>query len=421
MRDVSACPWAWLLALGLGFGSIEVASAQEWTRFRGPNGTGISETKGIPTRWTEKDYLWTANLPAGGHSSPVVWGDLVFLTGADEEKSQRMVFAVTATTGQVLWSKGYDLAIHKRHKLNSFASPTCAVDAEQVYASWTTPEEFTVKAFSHAGNEVWSRNLGPFVSQHSGGASPIVYDDLLIVTNDQDIEGGGSSAMLALNRQTGETVWSTERTSDIVTYSTPCVRVTPDGGEELICNSKAHGICGLNPRTGHVNWEVGGLFDKRSCSSSIMAAGDIFIGSCGSGGGGNYVVGVTPGSAKNPQSGKLVYKVSKQAPYVPTPLAYNDQLFLWFDGGIVTCVDPKTGDTLGQKRVGGTFYGSPICVEGRLYASNTAGDVYVLSATPELTELAVNPLGETSHATPAVSGGRLFLRTERQLFALGKK
>lgn len=410
------------LAALLGAASLaNNAPAQEWTRFRGPNGTGLSDAAGIPTTWTEKDYHWKTLLPAGGHSSPVIWKDLVFLTGANDETGRRFVFAVSTTSGQVVWNKDYPLAVHRKHKLNSFASPTCAVDDKHVYASWTTPEEYSVKAFTHDGREVWSRSLGPFVSQHSGGVSPIVFDELLIVSNEQDVEGGGQSFLTALDRMTGEPVWKLERASDVVTYSTPCIRITPEGKQELLFNSKSYGISGIDPLTGKVNWEVTGLFDKRSCSSSVIAAGDILIGSCGSGGGGNYVVGVIPGTASDPKSGKVAYKIDKAAPYVPTPLAKGDLLFLWSDAGIVSCVDGKTGEVYRQKRIGGTFYGSPICVQDRLYAINTAGDVVVLAADKELTELAVNPLGELCHSTPAVADGRLYLRTNEHLISLGGK
>lgn len=409
----------WTVCLICSLNSLLLA--QEWTRFRGPNGTGLSDAEHIPTKWTEKDYHFKTKLPAGGHSSPVIWKDLVFLTGSDDESQRRMVFAVSTTTGKVVWTKEYPFGVHRKHKLNSFATPTCAVDEKHVYASWTMPDDYTVKAFTHDGREVWSRTLGAFSSQHSGGVSPIVYENLLIVANEQDKEGDGVSFLTALNRETGDTVWKLDRDSDVVAYSTPCIRITPEGKQELIFNSKAHGISGLDPYTGKVNWEVGGVFDKRSVSSSVVAAGDILIGSCGSGGGGNYVVGVTPGKAGQANSGGLAYKISRQAPYVPTPLAKGELLFLWSDGGIVSCADARTGELLKQKRIGGTFYGSPICVQDRLYCINTAGEVVVIAATPELEELAINPLGELSHSTPAVADGRLYLRTVDHLISLGGK
>ncbi len=397
------------------------ANAQEWTRFRGPNGSGLSDAANIPVKWTEKDYHWKATLPASGHSSPVIWKDLVFLTGSDDETQSRSVFAVSTETGKVLWTKTSEFEVHRKHKLNSFASPTCAVDEQRVYASWTMPDEYSVKAFTHDGVEVWSRNLGGFVSQHSGGVSPVIFDELLILGNEQDKEGGGESSLIALDRRTGETVWKLDRDSAVVTYSTPCLRVNAAGQTELIANSTAHGISGLDPLTGKVLWTVPGVFNKRSVSSPVIAAGDILLGTCGSGGGGNYLVGVVPGTALEPDSGKVLYKVTRQAPYVPTPIAKGEHLFLWSDAGIVSCVDAKTGETLNQKRIGGTFYGSPICVQDHLYAINTAGDVVVVQATQELEELAVNPLGELSHSTPAVADGRLYLRTVNHLVSLGGK
>ncbi|HUQ71411.1 MAG TPA: PQQ-binding-like beta-propeller repeat protein [Planctomycetaceae bacterium] len=411
--------WSAVLVSGLMF--VGVASAQEWTRFRGPNGTGLSETAGIPITWTEADYRFKAKLPAGGHSSPVLWGDLVFLTGADDTgDARRLVYAVDANTGRVVWTKTFESTKHTRHKLNSFASGTAAVDESRVYVSWTTPEEYTVKAFTHDGREIWSRGLGPYVSQHSGGNSPVVFDDLLIVVNDQDLEGGGKSFVTALNRETGERVWKLDRTSDVVAYSTPCEHRTADG-IELIFNSKAHGITGVNPYSGKVNWTVGELFDKRSVSSSVVAAGDLLIGSCGSGAGGNYLVAVHPGTAAKPDSGKLAYKITRQMPYVPTPIAKGDLLFLWADNGIVSCVEAKSGDILWQNRVGGTFYGSPICVQNKLYAIDTTGTVVVLAADREFAELARNPLNDLCHSTPAVANGRLYLRTYEHLICLGPK
>ncbi|HEY5315983.1 MAG TPA: PQQ-binding-like beta-propeller repeat protein, partial [Pirellulales bacterium] len=149
--------------------AVAPVQAQEWTRFRGPNGTGISLAKSVPTRWTESDYNWSVALPGIGHSSPVAWGDKIFVTSANEDTAERMVLCLDAADGHVLWKHNYSSAVHPKHLRNSFASSTPAVDQNHVYVSWTAPEEYTLMALDHDGRDAWRINLGPFVSQHSGG------------------------------------------------------------------------------------------------------------------------------------------------------------------------------------------------------------------------------------------------------------
>jgi outer membrane protein assembly factor BamB len=202
-----------------------------------------------------------------------------------------------------------------------------------------------------------------------------------------------------------------------VAYSTPCV-YSPEGGRpQLIFNSEAHGISSINPSDGQTNWELS-VFDKRSVSSPVIAAGLIF-GSCGSGAGGNYVVALKPGGAG--VAPEVAYKVSKSAPYVPTPIAKDDWVFLWSDQGVVTCCQASTGKQIWQERVGGKYFGSPVCVGGRLYCMSSDGDVAVVAAGPAYELLGKQSLGDPSHSTPAVSDGVMYLRTFTKLFALGGK
>ena len=166
---------------------VQFASAQEaqWTRFRGPNGTGVSECGTIPVQWTEADYRWKCKLPGMGHGSPVVWGDKVFLMSGDPEKATRYVLCYDATDGRQLWKRVFASHPHHLHPRSSYASCTPAVDEERVYAGWSTPEETLLKAFDHNGKEVWSVDLGRWQSQHGFGTSPIVYKDLVILHNSQ--------------------------------------------------------------------------------------------------------------------------------------------------------------------------------------------------------------------------------------------
>ena len=397
------------------------AAEQEWTRFRGPNGSGVSDDKGIPTEWSEQDYNWKAKLPGVGHSSPVIWDQKVFVTAASEETAERIVLCLDTQTGKTLWERRYDSHVHRKHHFNSFATSTPALDADRVYVTWSTPEHYTVLALDHDGRDVWRVDLGAVVSQHSTGVSPIVYQDMVIVANDQDgllresdNKEPGVSFLVALNANDGQVRWRTERDSATVSYSTPCVYDSPETGRpELIFNSQAHGISGIDPYTGQVIWEFP-AFDKRAVSSPVIAAGLIF-GTTGSGGGGNYLAAVRPG--KSPE---LAYpKISEKAPYVPTPVAKGDLLFLWGDGGVVSCVDAATGQSHWRERVGGKFSGSPIIVEDRVYCISEDGTVVVLAAAPEYKLLARNPLGEGSRSTPAVAAGRLYLRTASHLISLG--
>lgn len=392
-----------------------VAPAQEWTRFRGPNGTGLSSATTIPVDWTEADYNWRVELPGVGHSSPVIWDDKLFLTSANEDSAERIALCLSTKDGRILWERRFPSQVHKKHLRNSFASSTPAVDANHVYLCWTTPDDHVVMALDHAGGDVWKVDLGPFVSQHSGGISPVVYQDMLIMGNDQD----GTSFLTALDCRDGSTRWRTERRSAVVAYSTPCVFEEPGRAPELIFNSEAHGISGIDPLTGQTNWEVE-VFDKRSVSSPVIAAGLIF-GSCGSGGGGNYVVAVKPGNKTTKQKAELAYKITEMAPYVPTLLAKGSLLFMWGDRGVVSCVEAATGAKLWQERVGGNFSGSPVCVGNHLYCIAEDGTVVVLAAGPKFELLAKNPLGEDSRSTPAVADGRMYLRTHSHLISLGGK
>lgn len=387
------------------------ADAQEWTRFRGPNGDGVSHAANVPIKWTEKDYRWNASLPGVGHSSPVFWGDRVFITSADPETGTLFILCLSTDDGRELWRREILGRKYHHHLRNSLATSTPTVDARRLYVAHATPEHFRVLAFNHDGRPLWEQDLGPFAAEHGFGTSPILYEDLVVINNDNDAE----SSLVALDKSTGKIRWRVPRETDKVAYSTPCERRLPDGRTELIFNSGAHGISGVDPATGRTNWELQ-VFDKRSVSSPIVAAGLVF-GSCGSGGGGNYVVAVRPGDdGAKPEE---VYRVAKSAPYVPTSVAWEDLVFLWSDQGVATCIDAADGRIRWQKRIGGNFSGSPICVAGRLYCISDDGEVVVLAASPDYQLLARNPLGEASRATPAVAGGRLYLRTVSHLICIG--
>ncbi|MBI1178852.1 PQQ-binding-like beta-propeller repeat protein [bacterium] len=405
------------LLLTLGFAStLAMASspAQEWTRFRGPNGTGISDAKTVPVAWTEKDYNWKVELPAGGNASPVLWEHKIFLPVADE--SQFSVVCIDDRDGHQIWKRDYPHAYYHLHKFNSFASGSCAVDEDRVYFTRQDGREMFLCALTQAGEPVWQVSLGEFEAQHGGGQSPIVYQDLVVVPNDEDLAG----EILAVDRKTGKKRWSIPRHPGTADYAVPCVFTQAGKPPLLIFNSHDDGVSAVDPLTGRVAWSTADDLLKLRCVSSPFVAAGMTFATCGVAGGGNYVVAVQPptdGSTK----AEMQYAIRKAAPYVPTPIAYNGRLFLWGDGGIVTCADATTGKTKWQERVGGNYFSSPVCVDGKIYGTSDSGDVVVIAAGDEFKVLARNDLGELTRATPAVANGRIVFRTWEHLIRIGGK
>jgi outer membrane protein assembly factor BamB len=393
------------------------SNGQEWTRFRGPDGSGIA-TPGadIPAKWSDRDFRWKIDLPGVGHSSPVLWGDRVFVTCGDEQTGAPTLVCVNASDGSVRWKRDYTSENYRHHGENSYASSTPAVDAERVYLCLMQPKQLRVVALDHDGKDAWSADLGPFVTQHGGGHSPIVFDDIVVVANDQD---GPGSSIVALDRRTGEKKWTSPRKSYRFSASTPCVYRPKDGGPaQLVFTSWAHGITGIDPKTGLVLWELPEAFDARTVGSPVAVndAG-LVIASCGEGPGGHWIMAVKPGSGGAKPD--VAYKIARMSPYVPTPIVKGNLLFVWADGGTVTCAMADTGETVWQERVGGTYFGSPVCVGDKLFCVSKRGEVTVIAAADKFQLLARNDLGEKSDATPAVAGGRMYLRTYGKLICVG--
>jgi outer membrane protein assembly factor BamB len=404
-----------LVAVALMLAAAGPVSGQGWTRFHGPNGSGESPAAKLPDTWSDKDYRWKVALPGVGHSSPVIWGRRIFVTSASEEDGRQIVECLETADGSPKWKRELPGGKYQRNALNSYASSTPAVDADRLYVSWLAAGKYTMAALDQTdGREVWRRDVGPFAAQHGFGASPIVVGGLVVAPNEQE----GPSSIVALDCRTGEVRWTEPRKkSEKAAYSTPCT-FRPEGGpEQLIFAGRAHGVSGLDPQSGKTIWELP-IFQDRVVGSPVIVGG-LVIAQSGEGGVGRRCVAVRPGEPAKAVQPKLVYDVSGPIPYVPTPVAKGDLLFLWSDAGIVSCLDAPTGKLHWRQRVGGSYFSSPVRVGDRLYNVARDGLTVVLAASSTFAKLGESTLGEPSQSTPAVSDGVIYFRTVRHLMALG--
>jgi len=410
-----------VLALTLLFTLTIPAEADNWPRFRGPNGQGVSDATTIPVKWSEQDYRWKAELPGGGHSSPVVWGDKVFVTGGDDKAMRGTVQCLSATDGRELWRKEFELNKHPMNALNSYASATPALDADQVYVLWPGPTESRLIVLTHEGREVWAIKLPGVKARHGAGSSPIICGDFVIVSREQDKAGDLKSVWLAVDRKTGQVRWRYEHPENANgSYSTPCIYRDKDGCEQLIFSSNSHGVAGVDPVTGSLLWKTPTALPARVVSSPVLVDG-LVIATCGEGGRGIRLAAVRPPDADS-SAATEVYALDRGiVPYVPISVVHDGLLFGFHDQGTVSCLRSGTGEVVWSEKPDGKYFGSPVCVGDKLYTITTDGNVVVLRAGPKYELLAVNALGEKSHATPAVANGRMYLRTFSRLICIGGK
>ena len=395
------------------------AMAENWPRFRGPNGQGISSAEGIPTQWSSSDVAWETDLGGMGHSSPVIWEDNIFVTVANGGATSGTLMAVSASDGEILWQQHYALRALEMNALNSLASSTPALDADGVYTIWYGSDRTLVVATDHNGAPQWEKEFKATNMGHGPGGSPMVYGDKVIFSLEQEENGDGlQSFWYALDTQSGEIRWAVERKNGSHgSSSTPCVYESPLGEEWIIFSSRAYGVTAVEPETGRVVWESEAALSARVVASPVVSRAGI-VAICGRGGSGVELSVVRPPEGGESE-GQVLYTLSERfVSNVPTPVAVGDWLFLFHDRGVVTCLDSRTGAVVWSENPGGRFFGSPVVIDDRLYCVDTDGRVVVLRAGGAYELLALNELGEASHASPAVSDGRMVVRTLSRLYCI---
>jgi outer membrane protein assembly factor BamB len=406
-----------VLAFGLGLGGIRQTAADHWPRFRGPNGTGLATDREVPVRWNmQQDVLWKTHLPGAGNSSPVIWDNRVFIESATSK--ERLLLCLDAAKGKILWQRSMAGTIVHKHPKNSFASSTPATDGERVYAVFWDGRHVFMSAYDFRGNRVWSRDLGSFKSQHGVGASPVVHGGKVFLNKDQD----GAAVLVALDARTGAVAWQAKRRAFRACYSTPFVRMDEAGKPELVVASTA-GITGYDPDDGREKWTWTWHFANmplRTVGSPICHNGIVFAAS-GDGSGERHTVAVKAGGQGDVTRTNLLWEKKRDFPYVPTMLVQGEYLFYVNDRGMARCHVARTGATVWEKRLEGPVTASPLLIDGKIYAINEKGDVYVLAAAGTFKHLAKNSVGESVFASPAVAGSRLYIRGDTHLFCIGKR
>lgn len=424
-----------------------------WPSFRGPQAAGVADGQQLPDRWnveTGENILWRTSIPGLAHSSPIVWGDRVFVTSAissrggatfktgpydgadasDDTSSHRWVlYALDAATGRIVWQKtAYEgQPRDKRHVKSTYASSTPATDGRVVVA-WFGSQG--LHAYTVEGTPLWKVDLGRVsvgavetaAIEWGPASSPVIWDGLVIV----QVDTHDDSFLVALSADTGEQVWKTNR-DEIPSWSSPTV-VTTAQGAELVVNG-GNFVRGYDPRTGSERWRVASG-SPITTPTPIGADGMSIVTSGGLGSsrplvavrhGAQGVLSPADPAGKTEGSSPVAWSMRNRGPFMPTPLAYRGLLYVLANNGVLDAYEVQTGAEVYRARVpgiGSGFSASPVAADGKLYLANEDGALVVVAADRTFRHVATNDMGEPTMATPALSRGVLFVRTMNSVFAI---
>lgn len=389
------------------------ASVADWPRWRGADGSAVSDDKPLPVRWsTTENIRWKTAIPGEGASSPIVGGERVFVTSAQDRGVRRLVHCLDRESGQLCWSREIK---HENPETASavtgHAAATPATDGQRVVAFFGNAGAV---CYDFEGKPLWRRDLGQFDSELGLASSPIIHEGKVILICDHDGTRFTSfdSFLIAVDCKTGETVWKTERHGLERSWSTPVVVPGLNGKPELIVSAQEH-VRAYDPQNGKELWRVAGLTGWVA-PSPVFGLGLIF----GTSGKNGPVLAVRPGGRGDVTVTHVAWKHENLGPYVCSPLLHGDYLYVHNELGILTCFEAKTGKAQYRERLEGKFTSSGVAGDGKVYLFNEAGAGFVIRTGPRFELLAKNALSEYTVASPAIAHGCLFVRTQKHLWCV---
>jgi outer membrane protein assembly factor BamB len=412
------CAWCALMSLAA------VAWADNWPNWRGPDSNGICKELQLPVEWSAaKNIAWQLPLPGMGGSTPVIWGDRIFLTSA--ESKNLLVLVCVSTDGKLLWKRkvGAGSKMFKRDEANQASASPCT-DGKHVYAFVSTGD---FSCFDFEGKEVWTFNAedryGKFQIQHGIHTTPVLYGDRLYLS----LLHSGGHWLIALDKATGKEVWKVARKTDAQSeskeaYTTPCL--WQEGKEMCLVVLGCDYATAHRLRDGSEIWRLSGLNPKSNYNyafriiASPVAASDMLVVSTARGG---QVVALKPGASGtiDPGSPFEQWRKPKGAPDVPSPLIHDGLVYLCSENGALACLDAMTGKELYKERLHASRYrASPVYADGKIYTTARDGYFSVVKAGPKFELLATNQLPDEFTASPAISQGRIYLRGFKTLYAV---
>ena len=395
---------------------VQHGEAQKyWPQWRGPSGQGHVRGTGYPDKWSPTDnVLWKVPVPGSGNSSPIVWGDYLFVATSYGDGGKKAIVAFNRRDGKQLWEAfAPQASAEQSNPKNGHASGTPVTDGTRIYAYLGN---HGLLAVDFKGRLVWHRTLGTFQAYHGTAGSPLLYEDRLILYQDQ--KGGAGSFVAAFDTKTGNEMWRTPRQAQ-VGWGTP-IAVRAGARDEIVVSSMRR-VHAYDPNTGAELWSASGnLFEV--IPTPVVGEGLVF---CTSGRAGPTLA-IRPGGSGDVTATHIAWKAERGSPFVPSPLVHEGILYMVNDmASIATAYDAKTGVVLWQGRLGEvareSFSSSPVVVDGKVFFTNDQGETFVVAAGREFKLLHVNPLNARTLASPALVDGKWYWRTDKELIAIGRK